>query len=77
MNWCRSTAKQHQVELADELTLEAEQERHSVTIESIELDQEANREARSEKRRAEQTCQAEIGRLEKIAPNWIAAQRCS
>ncbi|PWI34900.1 chromosome partition protein MukB [Vibrio albus] len=65
--------QQHQTTLTDELTLEQERERHTATIESMEFEQESLRDNRSEKRRQEQSYQAEIERLEKIAPKWIAA----
>ncbi|MDE1241924.1 chromosome partition protein MukB [Vibrio aestuarianus] len=65
--------KQHQVELLDEQMLEQEHERHSALIESLEYVQEELREQRSEQRRLEQDKQAEIQRLESIAPTWIAA----
>ncbi|MDN3683603.1 hypothetical protein QW180_03305 [Vibrio sinaloensis] len=42
-------------------------------IESLELAQEDVREQRSEQRRVEQDSQAEIRKLETIAPTWIAA----
>ncbi|CAH8197385.1 chromosome partition protein MukB [Vibrio aestuarianus] len=65
--------KQHQVELLDEQMLEQEHERHAALIESLEYAQEELREQRSEQRRLEQDKQAEIQRLESIAPTWIAA----
>ncbi|MDE1332062.1 chromosome partition protein MukB [Vibrio aestuarianus] len=65
--------KQHQVELLDEQILEQEHERHAALIESLEYAQEELREQRSEQRRLEQDKQAEIQRLESIAPTWIAA----
>ncbi|MGC7849045.1 chromosome partition protein MukB [Vibrio anguillarum] len=65
--------KQHHIDLHDELALEQERERHAALIESLEYEQEALREQRSEQRRTEQDKQAEIQRLESIAPTWIAA----
>ncbi|ASG07182.1 chromosome partition protein MukB [Vibrio anguillarum] len=65
--------KQHHIDLHDELTLEQERERHAALIESLEYEQEVLREQRSEQRRTEQDKQAEIQRLESIAPTWIAA----
>ncbi|SON49606.1 chromosome partition protein MukB [Vibrio tapetis] len=65
--------KQHQVQLEDELALEEERERHSARVESMEHEQESLRESRSELRRAEQDANAEINKLEAIAPAWIAA----
>ncbi|ANU35933.1 Chromosome partition protein MukB [Vibrio scophthalmi] len=65
--------KQHNVELIDELSFEQERERHAAQIESLEYAQEDLREQRSEQRRVEQDAQAEISKLEAIAPAWIAA----
>ncbi|ODS10864.1 chromosome partition protein MukB [Vibrio scophthalmi] len=65
--------KQHNVELVDELSFEQERERHAAQIESLEYAQEDLREQRSEQRRVEQDAQAEISKLEAIAPAWIAA----
>ncbi|WP_434996679.1 chromosome partition protein MukB [Vibrio scophthalmi] len=65
--------KQHNVELIDELSFEQERERHATQIESLEYAQEDLREQRSEQRRVEQDAQAEISKLEAIAPAWIAA----
>ncbi|EGU29301.1 chromosome partition protein MukB [Vibrio scophthalmi] len=69
----RDYHKQHNVELIDELSFEQERERHAAQIESLEYAQEDLREQRSEQRRVEQDAQAEISKLEAIAPAWIAA----
>lgn len=68
-----SYQKQHQVTLADDIMLEQERERHEALIESLEMSQEDLREKRSQQRRSEQDYQAEIARLEAIAPAWIKA----
>ncbi|MCW8335056.1 chromosome partition protein MukB [Vibrio paucivorans] len=65
--------KQHNVVLSDEITLEQERERHSTQIETLEHSQEDLREQRSEQRRLEQDCNAEIKKFEAIAPAWITA----
>ncbi|MFW7523116.1 chromosome partition protein MukB [Vibrio ostreicida] len=64
---------QYHVELSDELVFEQERERHTEQIDTLEVAQETLREQRSELRRAEQDCLAEITQLEAIAPTWIAA----
>ncbi|MBU2895409.1 chromosome partition protein MukB [Vibrio hepatarius] len=71
--WVDSYQKEHHVHLTDELTLEQERERHQTQVESLEVDQDAVRELRSEQRRAEQDISVEIKKLESIAPSWIAA----
>ncbi|USD66272.1 chromosome partition protein MukB [Vibrio sp. SCSIO 43136] len=71
--WVADYAKQHQVSLIDELTLETERERHSERVEMLEVEQETLRESRSELRRAEQDQNAEINKFQAIAPKWIAA----
>ncbi|MEH0688715.1 chromosome partition protein MukB [Vibrio cholerae] len=68
-----SYQKQHNVALVDELTFEQERERHSALIDSLEHNQEALREQRSEQRRSEQDYAAQIAQLEALAPAWIAA----
>jgi len=68
-----SYQKQHNVTLTDEIAFEQERERHGMLIESLEVAQEEVRELRSEQRRVEQDTQAEIRKLEAIAPTWIAA----
>ena len=65
--------KQHNIELSDELSFEQERERHSAQIESLEFSQEEVREQRSDQRRLEQDANAQINKLEAIAPTWIAA----
>ncbi|MEZ8823281.1 chromosome partition protein MukB [Vibrio amylolyticus] len=65
--------KQFNVKLVDEMTLEQEREHHSEQIESVEFSLEELREQRSEQRNQQQRVQAEIKKLESIAPNWIAA----
>ncbi|MEZ8195537.1 chromosome partition protein MukB [Vibrio cortegadensis] len=65
--------KQHNVVLSDELALEEERERHIAQVESLEFSHEELRDARNEQRRVEQDQQAEIKKLEAIAPSWIAA----
>ncbi len=68
-----SYTKQYQSVLNDAGSVEDEREKHSAVIESVESELETLREIRSDKRRSEQICQAEIQRLEKIAPDWIVA----
>ena len=68
-----SYQSQHQVTLSDDMTVEQEQERHAALLESVEASYEELREKRSEQRRLEQDYQAEISRLESIAPAWIKA----
>ncbi len=65
--------KQHNVVLNDEMILEQELERHSAVLESLEVSQEELREKRSEQRRSEQDHQAQITKLEAVAPAWIKA----
>ncbi|MCK6261953.1 chromosome partition protein MukB [Vibrio sp. ZSDE26] len=65
--------KQYGVELVDEVTLEQEREHHSEQIESLDFAIEEIREKRSEHRNQRQVVTSDISRLEKIAPNWIAA----
>lgn len=65
--------KQFHVELVDEMAFEQERERHAMQIESLEIAQEELRDQRSDQRRIEQDANAEITKLEAIAPTWIAA----
>ncbi len=64
---------QYQTTLDDELAFEQERERHLAMLETAEQQFDVVREKRSEQRRLEQECGAEIKRLESIAPTWIAA----
>ncbi|CAM3603517.1 chromosome partition protein MukB [Vibrio aquimaris] len=65
--------KQYHIQLTDESTLEQEREAKLAQVESLELELETLRESRTDKRRSEQDLSAEIKRLEKITPPWIAA----
>ncbi len=65
--------KQHNLTLTDEMLLEQELERHNAMLESLESTHDELREKRSEQRRLEQDQQAQIKKLEAIAPAWIKA----
>ncbi|WED20750.1 chromosome partition protein MukB [Vibrio sp. JC009] len=65
--------KKHNIDITGLGALEEERDKHLANIELIEAEQEEIREQRSDKRREEQSLQAEIKRLESIAPKWIQA----
>lgn len=59
--------------LADELSLEQENESHNARIEELELKLEELRDKRSEQRRLSDDCNNKIKKLEASAPAWIIA----